>query len=81
MNPLNANNPAHQAARSWAAKLGTLATELPMIRPEAASTQPGVTPPAFPSRLSILLNHLRQRRQRREHAAAKLRAQEFLAGS
>jgi hypothetical protein len=81
MNPLNENDTARQAARSWSERLGNLAAELPAIRPEVAFTQfPAAPPAALPTRLSSILSHLRQRAQRREHAADKLRAQEFLTG-
>jgi hypothetical protein len=81
MNPLNKSDVARQAARSWSGRLGSLAAEVPAIRPEAAFTQLDTTSaPALPARMSSILNHLRQRAQRREHAADKLRAQEFMMG-
>jgi hypothetical protein len=81
MNLLTDSDAARQAARSWSGRLGNLAAELPLIRPEAAVTKLDTTPPsALPARLSAILLHLRQRHQRQEHAADKLRAQEFVMG-
>jgi hypothetical protein len=81
MNLLNANDTARQAARSWSERLGSLAAASPSLRPAAALAQLDTAPPAaLPARLSSILHHLRQRAQRREHAADKLRAQEFLTG-
>jgi len=80
MSPLNETDMARQQARSWSEQIGNLAAELPATRPEAAFTQLGTPPAALPTRLSWILNHLRQRHQRREHAADKLRANEFIMG-
>jgi hypothetical protein len=77
MNSLTTNDSARQAA-SWSGRLGRLAAELPANRPPVAS--PPLSDGAVPSRLSAILNHIRQRRQRQEHAADKLRAQEFVMG-
>jgi hypothetical protein len=79
MNPLNETDVARQQARSWSGRLGSLAAELPAIRPEAAFTQLDNAPPsALPTRLLSMLGHLRQRQQRRQEAADKLRANEFM---
>jgi hypothetical protein len=78
MNSLNANA-AHQDALTWSERLGNLAAEVPASRFAAAFTQLDTfSPAAFPTRLSTILNHLHQRRQRQEQAAGKLRAQEFI---
>jgi hypothetical protein len=75
------NETARQAARSWSGRLGNLAGELPKIRPEAALAQLDTTSaPTLPARLSWILKRLRQHNRIRDHAADKLRAQEFLAG-
>jgi hypothetical protein len=79
MNSLNETGLARQQARSWSGRLGILAATYPAIRPEATLTQLDTTSaPALPTRLSLILGHLRQQRQREEHAADKLRAQEFM---
>jgi GNAT superfamily N-acetyltransferase len=71
-----------QYARNWSGRLGSMAAELPAIKPEGPFTQlVTVSPAAFPTRLSSILDHLRQRRQRQQHAADNLRAQEFLSGT
>jgi hypothetical protein len=79
MNLLNVNDPALEGARTWSGRLGTLAAASPATRPGAAFTQLDAPPP-LPTRLSWVLNHLRQRARRREHAADKLRADEFMTG-
>jgi hypothetical protein len=79
MNLLNENDRSRQAARAWSGRLGTLAAASPAVRPGAAFDQLDVPPP-LPTRLSLILNHLRQRAQRREYAADKLRANEFMTG-
>jgi hypothetical protein len=76
MNLLNENDATRQDARSWSGTLGRLAAELPMIRP-GAFRQFDAAPA---TRLSSILSHLRQRHQRQEHAADKLRAHEFIMG-
>jgi hypothetical protein len=81
MNPLTDNDTARQDARDWSGRLGHLAAELPA--PSHAGILPQfqtASPAAFPTRLSLILDHLRQGRQRQEHAADQLRAQEFLSG-
>jgi hypothetical protein len=78
MNPLNETDVAMQQARTWSERLGSLAAELPATRHYAALTQLGTPPAALPTRLTSILNHLRQRHQRRQHAADKLRANEFV---
>ena len=77
MNLLNENVAASQDARSWSGRLGNLAAALPATRPEAPFPQLDAPPP-LPARLSAILNYLRQRHQRREHVANKLRANEFM---
>jgi hypothetical protein len=78
MKPANETDLARQQARTWSGRLGNLAAEVPATRPRAAFTQPEAPPAALPARLSLILNYLRQRAQRREHAADKLRANEFM---
>jgi hypothetical protein len=81
MNPLHDSDLARQQARAWSEQLGRLAAEMPANRPEAAFTQlDNAPPPARPTRLLSMLGHLLQRQQRRQHAADKLRAQEFIMG-
>jgi hypothetical protein len=77
MNPLNETDVARQQARSWSGRLGNLAAASPATRPGAAFDQLDAPPP-LPPRLLSILNYLRQRHQRREHAADKLRANEFV---
>jgi hypothetical protein len=78
MNLLNKNDATLQDARSWSGTLGRLAAERPAVRAGTAFSQPDT---ALPSRLSAIPNHLRRRRRRQEHAADKLRAQEFVMGT
>jgi hypothetical protein len=77
MTPLNETDVARQQARSWSGRLGNLAAASPTTRPEAAFTQLDAPPP-LPTRLLSILDNLRQRHQRQEDAADKLRAQEFM---
>jgi len=79
MNPLNETDVSRQQARSWSGRLGSLAATSPAVRPEAPFPQlDSRHPAAFPTRLLSILDNLRQRHQRREHAADKLRANEFV---
>jgi hypothetical protein len=79
MNMPNDNDTITHQARSWSQRLGNLAAASSAIRPQAAFPQLGaITAP--PTRLSSILDHFRQRARRREHAADKLRAQEFMTG-
>ena len=79
MNPLFHNATANQDPRTWSEKVGILAAQLP-------ATRSATSPPPFdpllsvdaPTRLSTILHHFRQRRQRKEDAEHKLRAQEFV---
>jgi hypothetical protein len=80
MDPLYPDDPARQAARSLSERLGILAATSPAGRREAPDLQLDARPSALTPRLSAILNHLRQRRQRQELAADKLRAQEFIMG-
>jgi hypothetical protein len=80
MNPLHETDLARQRARAWSGRLGSLAGTSPAVGPEAASLQPDTLSSALPTRLSAILNQLRQRHQRQEHGADKLRAQEFVMG-
>jgi hypothetical protein len=81
MNPISENGPVRQAARSWSASLGSLAAISAGARREEAQPQLDSSPPSpLPTRLSSILAQLRQRNQRREHAADKLRGNEFMAG-
>jgi len=70
MNPLNQPDLARQDARTWSARLGNLAGQSPALQLETFS------PP-----LSAVLQHLRQRHQRQQDAADKLRANEFILGA
>jgi hypothetical protein len=81
MNPLNDNDTARQDARNWSGRLGYLAAEAPAPSPAGILHQFQTVPPASPTRLSAILEQIRQRRQRQEHAADQLRAQDFLMGS
>jgi hypothetical protein len=72
MNLLNEND----AALRWSSRLGNLAAASAVRRPEAAFTQDNT---AISNRLAAIIGHFR-RRLRQEHAAEKLRAQEFLTG-
>jgi hypothetical protein len=81
MNPLNETDVARQQARTWSERLGNLAAELPATGPDAAFTQlDSRHPVAFPARLLSILDNLRQRAQRRQQAADKLRANHFIRG-
>jgi hypothetical protein len=80
MNPLNETDVARQQARSWSEQIGNLAAASPTTRTGTALDQLDATPAALPTRLTLILNHLRQRHQRGQHAADKLRAQEFIMG-
>jgi len=75
------NDPARQAAISLSERLGSLAAQSPAIRPESAFTQLDPAHPAISPRLTSILGHFRQRARIQEHAADKLRANEFMAGS
>jgi hypothetical protein len=79
MNMPNDNDTITQQARSWSQRLGTLAASSSAIRLGAAFNQLDATTP-LPASLSSILDHFRQRARRREHAADKLRAQEFMTG-
>jgi hypothetical protein len=78
MTPLRETDLASQQARAWSAHLGALAAAPPAVRPGAAFDQLGTPPPALPTRLRSILDNLRERHRRREHAADKLRANEFM---
>jgi hypothetical protein len=80
MNPLHEPDLARQQARAWSAHLGALAAASSASRPGPAFTQLDAAPSALPPRLYAILSHLRQRRQRQELVADKLRAQEFIMG-
>ena len=67
MNPLIDNPGIRQQAREWSSQLGALAAEKAIA-------------PAFPTRLTTILAHLRQRNQRRQQARDQLRANEFIIG-
>jgi hypothetical protein len=79
MNLLNDNDPIRQQATTLSERLGNLAAASSATRPQAAFNQLDATTP-LPASLSSILDHFRQRARRREHAADKLRAQEFMAG-
>jgi hypothetical protein len=76
MNPFNPNDPSRQSAQGWSANLGSLAAASSATRPEASAPQPDT---ALPQRLAAVLGHFRRRAERRQHAADKLRAEEFMA--
>jgi hypothetical protein len=76
MNPFNPNDPTRQTARAWSAKLGSLAAAQPANRRDVTVPQHSG---AVPTRLAAVLTHLRQRAERRQHAADQLRAEEFMA--
>ena len=78
MKPANETAVSRQQARSWSGRLGNLAAASPATRSEAAFPQLDNAPPPLPTRLLSILDNLRQRHQRREHAADKLRANEFM---
>jgi hypothetical protein len=78
MNPLHDSDLARQQARAWSEHLGTLAAASPAVRPGAAFTQLGTPPSALPTRWLSILDNLRQRHQRQQDAADKLRVQEFI---
>ena len=80
MNAFRETDLANQQARAWSAHLGALAVASRASPPGAALTQLNTLPSGLPPRVSAILNHLRQRRQRQEQAADKLRAQEFMMG-
>jgi hypothetical protein len=80
MNPLHPTVPTRQSAQAWSANLGSLAAESPSSRLAASAPQFDATPDPVPTRLSAVLADFRQRARRREEAAYKLRAQEFMMG-
>jgi hypothetical protein len=80
MNPLHPNDPSRQAAQAFSERLASLAAESPSSRPEASPTQLDATSAPLATRLTSLIARRRQRAQRREEAADKLRAQEFMMG-
>jgi hypothetical protein len=80
LNPLHATDLARQQARAWSEHLGALAAASPASQLGAAFTQLDAAPSALTPRLSAIVSHIRQRRQRQELAADKLRAQEFIMG-
>jgi hypothetical protein len=69
---INENDPARQAAIALSGRLARLATS-PAVGAEAAFPQ---LDPFISPRLASILSHFRRRA--REHAAAKLRANEFM---
>jgi hypothetical protein len=75
MNPLN---DPQQDARTWSEQLGRQAADLSTSNSQPAAMQFD-TPPQ--TRLATILDHFKQRAQRREQVAAKFRANEFLTGS
>jgi hypothetical protein len=70
---INENDPARQAALALSEHFGRLAATAPAIRPRAVFPRPDI---AIPPRLALA--HHVIRRRAREHAAAKLRANEFM---
>jgi hypothetical protein len=77
MNSINDTDPTQQAGRAFAERLGSLAAEQPAIRP-GVNTQFAAPPAPLPAWWPSVLAQLRQRAHRREHAARKLRAEEFI---
>jgi hypothetical protein len=76
LSPLHETDLARQQARAWSAHVGAVAA----ARPAPAFTPLDAAPSALTPRLSAILSHLRQQRQRQELVADKLRAQEFIMG-
>jgi hypothetical protein len=72
MPPINDNDPARQSAIALSEHFGRLAAS-PAVRAEAAFPQ---LDPSISPWLASILSHFRRRA--REHAAAKLRANEFM---
>src|SRR5262245_46895423 len=81
MNEFNNDNIGRHEARKGSGRLGRLAAEQPTSRLGSSIEHlDSISPAAVPTRLTSILVHLRQRRQRQEHASDQLRAQEFLSG-
>jgi hypothetical protein len=78
ISPLHKTDPASQQARAGSEHLGALAAASPATGPGAHFTQLDARPSALTPRLAAFLSRLRQRRQRRQEAAEKFRAQEFV---
>jgi hypothetical protein len=78
MNPLHETDLTSQQAQAWSQHLGALAAASSATRPGPAFPQLDVTPSPLTPGLSAILSQLRQRRQRQELVADKLRANEFL---
>lgn len=82
MNLIEVNDPFRQDVRRWSAHLSKLAADVPAPTAEKALAPfDFASIPALPARLSSVLIRLSQRNRTREHAADKLRVQEFLVGS
>jgi hypothetical protein len=79
MNPFPDKQIPHQAAQTWFSRLGNLAGYLSLSSPQAIHTQ---TDAAFPflSRLSTILDCLRQLARTRQPMGEELRAEEFMKG-
>jgi len=82
MSSINANDAAQQVARSWSERLGSLAAQLRQTRPTTVVLQPGdVTGYGAVSRGLSAILPLGQHNPAQEHAADKLKVQEFLVGT
>jgi hypothetical protein len=80
MKPLHPTGPTRQSAQAFSERLGSLAAEFPSTQPAPTATQLNATPAPLPTRLFALLADFRQRAQRRQETAEKLRAEEFMRG-
>jgi hypothetical protein len=78
MNPLHETDLARQQARAWSDQIGALAAASSATRPGPPFSQLDAPASRLSPRLSAILSHFRQRRQRQELVADKLRAQEFM---
>jgi hypothetical protein len=78
MNTFIDDKSAQQQARDWSGQLGDLAARTPMGSIPRDIEQRQGSPGAYPSRLSVILNHLRDRNQGRKDMVHKMRAQEFI---
>jgi hypothetical protein len=78
MNTFIDTQSAQQQARDWSGQLGDLAARTPKSSIPRDIEQGLGSPGAYPSRLSVILNHLRDRNRTREDMVYKMRAQEFI---
>jgi hypothetical protein len=80
MNSFSPTGPTRQAAQNFSERLGSLAAESASSRPATPAPLLDATPVPVPTQLTSLIARVRQRSQRQEEAAEKLRAQDFLRG-